>query len=181
MALRKGHGKGRGQPRIEVLPADELPPGIPAPDGFQLSRRARAKQRKRLSAIMGPGGAGVADHQNVAPYRALAEQLQRDEVERLALEVGGGVCTVGVESLVTFWARQASSAAWARAMAEEATAGGDQRLAAYLASQAKAQEDSARQNRLAAHELCFREASARQREEPEPGLAELLGEETSAA
>src|SRR5688572_19591864 len=29
MALRSGHGRGAGVPRIEVLPVDELPAGIP--------------------------------------------------------------------------------------------------------------------------------------------------------
>lgn len=29
MALRAGHGTGAGMPRIEVLPADELPVGLP--------------------------------------------------------------------------------------------------------------------------------------------------------
>lgn len=30
MALRTGHGNGAGVPRIEVLPPDELPRGLPA-------------------------------------------------------------------------------------------------------------------------------------------------------
>jgi hypothetical protein len=29
MALRAGHGNGAGSPRVEVLPADELPVGTP--------------------------------------------------------------------------------------------------------------------------------------------------------
>ncbi len=29
MALRSGHGTGAGVPRVEVLPADELPAGVP--------------------------------------------------------------------------------------------------------------------------------------------------------
>jgi len=31
VALRNGHGAGKGTPRIEVLPIDELPVGVPAP------------------------------------------------------------------------------------------------------------------------------------------------------
>ncbi len=30
MALRNGHGNGAGQPRVEVLPPDELPLGVQA-------------------------------------------------------------------------------------------------------------------------------------------------------
>ena len=30
MALRTGHGTGAGMPRIEVLPVDELPNGVPS-------------------------------------------------------------------------------------------------------------------------------------------------------
>ena len=32
MALRAGHGAGGGQPRIEVLPPDELPAPVPSPE-----------------------------------------------------------------------------------------------------------------------------------------------------
>lgn len=32
MALRAGHGAGAGVPRIEVLPADEIPVGVAAPE-----------------------------------------------------------------------------------------------------------------------------------------------------
>jgi hypothetical protein len=30
MALRTGHGNGAGVPHVEVMPADELPVGVPA-------------------------------------------------------------------------------------------------------------------------------------------------------
>ena len=54
MALRNGHGTGAGVPRIEVLPADELPPASPAntdrsdrgPDGRFLPGNGLARSQK---------------------------------------------------------------------------------------------------------------------------------------
>lgn len=44
MTLRAGHGRGRGVPRVEVMPADELPSATPAiavrPDAGRLQAAA---------------------------------------------------------------------------------------------------------------------------------------------
>jgi hypothetical protein len=49
MALRTGHGKGAGAPRIEVLPVDELPAGVSAGIGYQLV--IPDVERQRLEAV----------------------------------------------------------------------------------------------------------------------------------
>jgi integrase len=45
MALRSGHGNGAGSPHIEVMPADELPAGVPA-EARQESPRDRGERGK---------------------------------------------------------------------------------------------------------------------------------------
>jgi len=49
MALRAGHGKGAGVPRIEVLPADELPLGAQAPE------QATGRAERRPDGTFAPG------------------------------------------------------------------------------------------------------------------------------
>jgi hypothetical protein len=55
MTLRTGHGNGKGTPRVEVLPVDELPVGIQAPASPVPPRDAAGRllptpRRKRLQA-----------------------------------------------------------------------------------------------------------------------------------
>ena len=148
MALRSGHGTGAGVPRVEVLPPDELPDGLPAEarpvspgdrgdggrfaPGNGLARvggRARAGST-RLSRRLGlqelPDGAAFA------PYRASAVAFRRAQCAALEL-------------------------AWSRYLSDRAAEEGDAEMA--LASSRLA--DASRQNLLAAHELCAREAKAR--------------------
>jgi hypothetical protein len=49
MALRNGHGTGSGVPRVEVLPADELPQGVQAP------ALASARGERRPDGTFAPG------------------------------------------------------------------------------------------------------------------------------
>jgi hypothetical protein len=49
MVLRSGHGNGAGSPRIEVLPVDELPPGVQAPP------LASAGDERRPDGTFAPG------------------------------------------------------------------------------------------------------------------------------
>jgi len=168
MALRTGHGAGAGVPRIEVLPVDELPAGVQAPqqapstgerktDGTW-TKGARTDQSQggrsragttRLARRMGL--AGVEDDPAFAPYRRAAADFRRAHVMGLARSVGGGRCGPAPASII-------ASAAWQLAASRFLfdTARGDTEK---LTAASKLANDS-RQNLLAAHELCAKEAMA---------------------
>lgn len=172
MVLRTGHGKGAGSPRIEVMPADELPQGLPqAPAGppvpelpgerdergrflpgarTQQSRGARAANAKaeQLALLTGLGLLGT-EPAALKPFLDAAGEFSRAEVVRLAQVVGGGHCGNAPASMV-------DSAALQLAASRAAYAQGDLALGSRLAN-------DSRQNLLAAHELAAREAKARPR------------------
>jgi hypothetical protein len=180
MALRNGHGNGKGVPRIETLAADEQPVGVPAPGGpvappapdvarkpngtvadrqaaIELGRRggiARAAKAAQLRALTGLGLLG-ATPEVLRPYLAAALEFAEHEVARLARECGGGVCPSNAAALVL---------AAARAMAAScaAYATGDLALGAKLGAEV-------RSNLLGARELTVKEAKSRPRDE----MAEL--------
>jgi hypothetical protein len=59
MALRTGHGNGAGVPRIEVLPVDELPAGVPGNAGpLNRSGRTEAGTFCRGQSVGFPGRQG---------------------------------------------------------------------------------------------------------------------------
>lgn len=170
MALRRGHGAGAGVPRVEVLPPDELPAGVadanPSPQAAvnrdalgrladtesarELGRRgglAKAGQT-RLSGSLALGEA-FADPR-FEPYARSARAFRKAHVQRLAKSVGGGECGPGPASIVASASLQLAAS---RFMFEVI---GDLQLASRLAN-------DSRQNLLAAHELCAREAQARPR------------------
>lgn len=171
MALRSGHGNGAGSPRVEVLPVDELPAGVPAPArpaperdpsgrlraGPGTSELARAggraaHQARQLGQLLGlwepPGG------HTFTPYARLAREFRDDHMAKLAESVGGGVVGPGPASIVSSAAMQMAASRFAYDRAAET---GD--LEGFAAASRLA--DSSRQNLLAAHELCAREAEAR--------------------
>lgn len=177
MALRSGHGSGAGQPRIEVLPADELPAGVAGPERQKItvlrdaggrvrdSRSARELARRgglakagttRLASGLGLTGA-LAD-ERFRPYRGVAEAFRRAQISRLAGVVGGGECGPAPSSII-------ASAAWQLAASRYAyEVLGDVQLGSRLAN-------DSRQNLLAAHELCAREAKAKaENDTPAPWL-----------
>jgi len=174
MALRSGHGKGRGQPRIEVLPPGELPIGVQANeqepstderrrDGT-FARGASTEQRKggksrsgttRLARRMGLSD--IESEPTFAPYKRAAADFRRCQVMALARSVGGGHCGPAPASIV-------ASAAWQLAASRYLfdTACGD---SDRLATASKLANDS-RQNLLAAHELAAKEAKSQPRPDP---------------
>jgi hypothetical protein len=174
VALRNGHGNGNGVPRVEVLPADELPIGVHAteqapsthertPDGTW-SKGARTDQSKggrsragttRLARRMGL--TDVEADPAFAPYRRAAADFRRTHVTGLARSVGGGHCGPAPASII-------ASAAWQLAASRFLfdTAHGD---AEKLTAASRLANDS-RQNLLAAHELCAKEAVARRAANP---------------
>lgn len=176
MALRNGHGNGAGVPRVEVLPADELPAGVQASEhaastsertnGGKWVKGARTDQAKggrsragetRLARRMGLSQ--IESDPAFAPYKRAAADFRRAQVMNLARTVGGGHCGPAPASII-------ASAAWQLAASRYLfeTAGTD---ADKLATASKLANDS-RQNLLAAHELCAKEAQARPK--PKAGL-----------
>lgn len=117
MALRKGHGTGRGTPRIETLPFDELPAGEPdparpasgagrGPDGRFVSSnpwskvggRSRAGKTKLATSL---GLTLISSDPAFAPYRRQAETFARIQCGEISATVGGGYCGTGPSSMVT--------------------------------------------------------------------------------
>lgn len=170
MTLRKGHGVGAGVPRIEVLPADELPAGVPAParpespsdrgeagrfaPGNKLAAqggKARAGKTRLASRL---GLAHLSDDAAFRPYRAAAASFRRAQCTELARTVGNGVCGPAPSSLI---ASAALQLAWSRYLSDLAATTGD----AEGALRASRLAEASRQSLLAAHELAAREALAR--------------------
>jgi hypothetical protein len=171
VTLRSGHGHRAGTgPRVEVLPADELPAGVPvaahqesprdrgkagrfAP-GNTLSRAGGLAKRgtSRLTNRLGLSNLSAGDA--FAPYRKSASTFRRVQCAELARTVGGGVCGPGPCSVV---ASAALALAWSRFLSDEAARTGDP----DLALRSSRLGETSRQHLLAAHELCAREALAR--------------------
>jgi hypothetical protein len=168
MSLRTGHGKGKGSPRIEVLPANELPAGVAvternpgaavrrdaqgrladAQSARELGRKgglAKAGQT-RLGSSLALGGA-FADPR-FEPYAKAAKAFRCAQVHRLATTVGGGECGPAPASMVASAALQLAASRFAFEVL------GDMQLGSRLAN-------DSRQNLLGAHELAAKEAQAR--------------------
>lgn len=179
MTLRTGHGNGAGQPRVEVLPVDELPAGSPAParpaatrdsagrfvPGAGTSELARkgakaAHESRQLAALLGLWD--VPDDHPYAPYARLGREWRDSHMAQLGLTVGGGEVGPGPASVVSSAALQLAASRW---LADVGARDGDSK--ALL--EASRLADASRQNLLAAHELCAREAQAR----PSDPMAEL--------
>jgi hypothetical protein len=162
--------KGAAIVRVEVLPPDELPAGVPQasagpcepePAGERDERgrfrtgartqqarggRAVAAQRESVAMLR---GLGLRDAQPaaLAPYLSDAQAFSEAERARLARAVGGGICEGSAALLV-------DAGALATAASRAAYAAGDAALGARLSAEA-------RSNLLGAHELCAREAQRR--------------------
>lgn len=170
MTLRSGHGKGSGQPRIEVLPVDELPAGVPAParpesasdrapsgrfvPGNSLARRGGESKAGKTRLVERLGLRALADDAAFRDYKAAAASFRRAQCAELARTVGGGVCGPAASSMV---ASAALQLAWSRYLSDQAAVTGD----SDAALRASKLSDASRQNLLAAFEISAREAKAR--------------------
>lgn len=181
MALRTGHGNGAGSLRVEVLPADELPEGVPGParavadrNGHgefapgagtsEIARRgglaaAESRQLARLLGLWQP-----PDGHAYAPYTRLAREWRDDHMRELAATVGGGRIGPGPASVISTAALQMAASRW---LSDRGAETGD----AKLLLEAAKLGDSSRQNLLAAHELAAREASSRPK--PQSAIATI--------
>lgn len=171
MALRKGHGNGAGVPRVEVLPCDELPTGQQAPARPAPERDAsgRLLPGAGTSAIAREGGKARHEARRLAQllglteveeghpyymYHRLARTWRDEHMTTLARDVGGGEVSAGPASIVSTAAIQLAAS---RYLSDLGAQNGDARM---LLDASRLGNES-RQNLLAAHELCAREAAAR--------------------
>jgi hypothetical protein len=176
MALRTGHGRGRGVPRIEVLPPDELPPASPAnaarvqrsTDGrFTVGNTVARSQRVR------PGPTGlVGDEETKPAFRSFASWGRRYASHRrgeLAAAHGGAI-SAGVGALVESSGLALAASRYLHAEAAKTGDGETFKRAVALADSAKSAE-------LAAWELASREGKARPPRNPHADLAAALAAE----
>lgn len=174
MTLRKGHGTGRGVPRIEVLPADELPPVTPAltvrpergPDGrFLPGNTAARSQRVRP----GPRGTGALKADPAfAVYERWGKRYAAHRRGELA-KAHGGAISAGVGALVESASLALAASRYLAALAAQT---GD----AELFKRSSALANDARQNELAAWELASREAKVRPKSATVPFWLDAEGE-----
>lgn len=184
MAVRTGHGNGAGAPRIEVLPADELPQGVQgeALAPHRPERDGKGRFRPGARTAQSAGGATARDLTRLArrltlgttladprfePFAKAATAFRKQHVTTLARNVGGGHCGTGPSSMVASAALQLAASRFAFEVL------GDFQLGSKLAN-------DSRQNLLAAHELCAKEAQARPKRDPIAAIRQRLSGKGSA-
>lgn len=175
MTLRTGHGNGKGSPRIEVLPPDELPPPVAAPEvapstplvfrpGHKIADKATAQamgskggkaNARKVRLIDSLGLAIIAEDSTFGPYRNAAEEFVKHHLAELARLAGGSVGS-GPSTMVASAGLQLAASRWAF---DRGGAAGDPAML-KLGSQLA---DASRQNLMAAYEMAQREAQARPR------------------
>jgi len=168
MTLRKGHGVGAGQPRIEVMPADEALRGVAGPQrtevpGLQRDQAGRVTDAASARALGARGGAARKGQPRLSrrlnlgesfadprfeSYASAGRAFRRMHVAQLARDVGGGFCGPAPSSIIATAALQLAASRFAFEVL------GDMALGSKLGN-------DSRQNLLAAHELCAREALGR--------------------
>jgi len=172
MANRTGHGTGKGQPRIEVLPPDELPPPVAADradmSGLERRHNGQVAGSEAAASLGRQGGRakatrvalarelGLGDVDNAPAfrrYRTAANAFRRLHCSELAT-MAGGELGAGPCSMVASAALQLAAS---RFVFDQATRTGD----AAQFKTASALSNDSRQNLLAAYELAVREAAAR--------------------
>ncbi len=166
MALRNGHSAGSGSPRVEVLPADELPfapagVAVPLEGGRDRAGRIRTAAAARAMAQLPRRGAFLPRKLTCDPRfephnRRRLEWLRARRTE-LAAATGG--VSHGVGAML-------AAAAWQHAGGEFAAELGAETGDVELFKVAATLSSTARQHDLAAWELATREAQARRAAAP---------------
>lgn len=160
MSLRTGHGRGKGTPRVEVLPPDELPPatpGVPVRSNRDGAGRFVPGNTEGQNKRVKPGIRGALGLDKSDPrYRPFARWGARYGAyrRRELAAAHGGTLSAGVGAIVESAALAMAASRFVQSLAAEA---GD----AELFKQASALASTARQHELAAWELAAREAQAR--------------------
>lgn len=169
MALRKGHGNGKGVPRIEVLPPDELPDPVaamPEPlvrreDGTiadsETARALGAKgglakaQKKKL--LHGMGLVELSEDKEFTPYYKAAQAWLDVQIHTYAT-MCGGYLGPGPSAML---GNAAIALAASRFAADKAFNTNDE----VAMRQTLRYMDAFKQQQLAAYELGIREAKMR--------------------
>lgn len=169
MALRKGHGNGKGVPRIEVMPPDELPDpvaALPPPlarreDGTiadsetakKLGARGGLAKAQKKKLLQGMGLAELVEDKLFTPYYKAAQAWLDHQVENYARMCGGylGSGPWG------FLGNAAICLAMSRYLADKGFEAGDE----LITRQSLRYMDAFKQQQLAAYELGVREAKMR--------------------
>ncbi len=164
VALRNGHGNGRGVPRVEVLPCDEQPLAQaagtdPLSTGRDSAMRVRTSAAARAMALLPRRSRylprDIACAPGFEPHNARRLELQR---KRLAeLQAAHGYVSHGVGAML-------NAAAWLYAGGEFAAELGAETGNVEYFKVASNLTSTARQHELAAWELCSREARAKSEE-----------------
>jgi len=142
------------EPQSQPLPRPPYAAG--SAEAREAGRRGGSKRASTTALGSGIGLAKAFADPSFAPYRRAAENFARLHVRTLAQTVGGGRCSEAPASIVWSAGLQLAASRWAFEVA------GDHVLGSRLAN-------DSRQNLLAAHELCAREAQAK----PRDTMAEL--------
>jgi hypothetical protein len=116
--------------------------------------KAESRQMRQLMGLR-----ELPDDHPYQPYMRMAREWRDAHVSELARTVGGGVCGPGPMSIVSTAALQLGAS---RYLGDRGAEQGD----AKTLLEASRLADASRQNLLAAHELCAREATARDRAAP---------------
>lgn len=173
MTLRAGHGRGAGSPRIEVLPADELPAPVPSPaaaptvaltfrpDGKiadvvtarELGRRGGEATARRVRLVDSLGLAKLSDDSAFGPYRNAADEFVGHHLQCLA-RVAGGEVGPAPSTMVASAALQLAGSRYCFDKFAETADASWMKLGSTLAN-------DSRQNLLAAYEYATREGAAR--------------------
>lgn len=148
MALRKGHGAGKGVPRIELLPADELPSASPVfavrPDRGPDGRFIRGNTAQRAK-VTRPGPRGYAHlplAEDFRPFERWARRYARHRVAELA-QMHGGYVSAGVSSMIESAADQLAGARYLAAKAKQTLDASLFRDASRLANDGRLSEHAA--------------------------------------
>jgi hypothetical protein len=200
------HSSQNADPSPDLAPGGVLGPGappatIPAEQIFPTRepenlRNAKGKHKfQKGNSFARLGGAakkdtnkllnqcGIPETVKFKSFKALAQSFHKFHVARLARDVGGGECGPAPALMVKFASHQAASAEYLYREAVKLleTPGEDcnplSTVTGLFESSSKLQNAS-RQNLLAAHELCAKEAQSRRNKKPgkSTALEEAFGE-----
>ena len=169
MALRDGHGKGSGMPRVEVLPPDELPHApadVAAPvlaAGRDASGRLRTSEAARALARLPRRGTVLPRKIACLPGFDVhnRRRLEWLKARRQELADSTGAVSHGVGAML-------AHAAWMYAASEFAAERAAETGDMDLFKQSAALSATARQHDLAAWEMAVREGKSREQAPRDP-------------
>lgn len=132
----------------------------------ELGGRAKAGTAKLLTEM------GITRSASFKPFKAKAKSFARAQQNEMARSVGGGFCGPSPSSMIQSAAIQMAYAAWLQDKAERLMDDeSNLEEVRQLLGEARTFQNSSRQNLLAAHEMCAREALSRRNSKTGPVTA----------